>query len=149
MQAYNERLGVPASWWALTVLMGLSGGLVGLAMGPVPTVVGVVVAAALAAWATTSYGSARIRVTDTELFAGKARIPLSALGEGTALEPEQARSMRMEAADPRAFMLLRSYIPGAARIEVTDPTDPTPYLYLSSRNPQRLVDVVAAVRARA
>ncbi|WP_406281423.1 DUF3093 domain-containing protein [Embleya sp. NBC_00896] len=149
MQAYSERLGVPASWWALTLLMGVSGALVGLAFGVVPTIALTLACAGAAAWATSAYGSVRITVTDTELLAGKARVPLTALGEGVALEPEQARSMRMENANPRAFMLLRSYIPTAARIEVTDPADPTPYLYLSSRNPQRLVDVVAAVRARA
>ncbi|MFE3197128.1 DUF3093 domain-containing protein [Embleya sp. NPDC055664] len=149
MQAYSERLGVPASWWALTVLMAVSGGLVGLAFGIVPTIVLTLVLGALTAWATSAYGSARITVTETEVCAGRARVPLSALGAGVALDPEQARSLRMENADPRAFMLLRAYIPGAARIEVVDPADPTPYLYLSSRNPQRLVDVVAALRARA
>ncbi|MEU0935711.1 DUF3093 domain-containing protein [Embleya sp. NPDC005971] len=149
MQAYSERLGVPASWWALTVLMAVSGGLVGLAFGIVATIVLALALGALTAWATSAYGAARITVTDTELLAGRARIPLTALGAGVALDPEQARSLRMENADPRAFMVLRAYIPGAARIEVTDPADPTPYLYLSSRNPQRLVDVVAALRARA
>ncbi|MFE2868536.1 DUF3093 domain-containing protein [Embleya sp. NPDC059259] len=149
MQAYSERLGVPASWWALTVLMAVSGGLVGLAFGIVATIVLALALGALTAWATSAYGAARITVTDTELLAGRARIPLTALGAGVALDPEQARSLRMENADPRAFMVLRAYIPGAARIEVTDPADPTPYLYLSSRNPQRLVDVVTALRARA
>ncbi|MGC0420308.1 DUF3093 domain-containing protein [Embleya sp. AB8] len=149
MQAYSERLGVPASWWALTVLMGVSGGLVGLAFGIVPTIVLALVLAALTAWATGAYGAARITVTETELLAGRARIPLSALGAGVALDPEQARALRMESADPRAFMVLRAYLPLAARIEVVDPADPTPYLYLSSRNPQRLIDVVAAMRARA
>ncbi|WP_406298850.1 DUF3093 domain-containing protein [Embleya sp. NBC_00888] len=149
MQAYSERLGVPASWWALTALMAVSGALVGLAFGIVPTIVLALALGALAAWATGAYGAARITVTETELLAGRARIPLTALGAGVALDPEQARSLRMENADPRAFMLLRAYIPGAARIEVVDPADPTPYLYLSSRNPQRLVDVVAALRARA
>ncbi|MGW1994646.1 DUF3093 domain-containing protein [Embleya sp. NPDC001921] len=149
MQAYSERLGVPASWWALTALMAVSGGLVGLAFGIVPTIVLALALGALAAWATGAYGAARITVTETELLAGRARIPLTALGAGVALDPEQARSLRMENADPRAFMLLRAYVPGAARIEVVDPADPTPYLYLSSRNPQRLVDVVAALRARA
>jgi len=149
MQAYSERLGVPASWWALPVLMGLSGTLVGLAMGVAATIVATIVLGLAAAWAVNAYGSVRITVTDTELVAGRARIPLSALGEGVALDPEQARSLRMENADPRAYMLLRAYIPQAARIEVVDPADPTPYLYLSTRNPRRLIDVVAALRARA
>lgn len=43
-------------------------------------------------------------------------------------------------------MLLRGYIPTAVRVEVTDPEDPTPYLYLSTRQPERLV---AALRSAA
>lgn len=149
MQAYSERLGVPASWWALPVLMGLSGALVGLAVSIVATIVAALVLGLATAWAVNAYGSARITVTDTALVAGRATIPLSALGEGVALDAEQARSLRMEGADPRAYMLLRAYVPQAARIEVVDPADPTPYLYLSTRNPQRLIDVVDALRARA
>jgi hypothetical protein len=32
---------------------------------------------------------------------------------------------------------------------VTDPQDPTPYLYLSTREPERLVEALAAARAAA
>jgi hypothetical protein len=41
-------------------------------------------------------------------------------------------------------MLLRSYVPTALKVEVTDPADPTPYVYLSTRSPQRLADALAA-----
>ena len=49
------------------------------------------------------------------------------------LEGEEAVAWRTYKADPRAFLLLRSYVPTALRVEVTDPEDPTPYLYLSTR----------------
>ncbi|KOG90411.1 membrane protein, partial [Streptomyces varsoviensis] len=63
------------------------------------------------------------------------------------LDAEEARAWRSYKADPRAFMLLRSYIPTALRVEVTDPADPTPYVYLSTRSPERLAAALAAVRA--
>ncbi|WTW97835.1 DUF3093 domain-containing protein [Streptomycetaceae bacterium NBC_01309] len=146
MQAYNERLVVPTSWWGLVAGAGLVSGLMLLPVGAVAAAVAVVVGAALAVWAVNSYGSVRVRVTDGFLEAGRARLPLAALGTASALDAEQARSLRMESADPRAFMLLRSYVPTAVRVEVSDPDDPTPYLYVSSRNPDRLVEVLDAVR---
>jgi hypothetical protein len=44
-------------------------------------------------------------------------------------------------------MLLRGYIPTAVRIEITDPEDPTPYIYLSTRDPKALAAALTAVRA--
>ncbi|NUU21954.1 MAG: DUF3093 domain-containing protein, partial [Streptomycetaceae bacterium] len=148
MQAYNERLAVPASWWGLVAGAGLVGGIILLPVGPAAAGVAVLVAAALAGWGLSAYGAVRVRITDGFLEAGRARLPLSALGEASVLDAEEARSLRMEKADPRAFMLLRSYVPTAVRVEVADPDDPTPYLYVSSRNPARVVEVLAAVRRR-
>ena len=45
-------------------------------------------------------------------------------------------------------MLLRSYIPTALRVEVTDPQDPTPYVYVSTRDPEALSAALSAVRAQ-
>ena len=83
-----------------------------------------------------SYGSARIRVVAGSLVAGDARIPLSALGEAEVLDAEEARAWRTYKADPRAFMLLRSYIPTALRVEVTDPARPDAVRLLSTRDPE-------------
>jgi hypothetical protein len=74
---------------------------------------------------------------------------VSALGEAVALDAEETVAWRTYKADPRAFMLMRSYVRTAVRVEVTDPADPTPYLYLSTRSPQRLVQALDAVRAAA
>ncbi|MEV6400194.1 DUF3093 domain-containing protein [Streptomyces sp. NPDC051907] len=135
---YAERLTAPRSWWLITALVGLSGGLILLPLGTLPMLGGLIAASALAAAAVSAYGSARIRVVAGSLVAGDARIPVSALGAPEALDPEEARAWRSYKADPRAFMLLRSYIPTAVRIEVTDPADPTPYVYLSTRDPKAL-----------
>ncbi|MDT9690376.1 DUF3093 domain-containing protein [Streptomyces sp. P9(2023)] len=144
---FDERLTAPGSWWVITALLGLSGGLVLFPLGTVPMLGGVIAAGALAAVAVSSYGSVRIRVVAGSLVAGDARIPVAALGTPEVLDAEEARAWRSYKADPRAFMLLRSYVPLAVRIEVADPGDPTPYVYLSSRDPEGLVEAVEAARA--
>ncbi|MDQ8703538.1 DUF3093 domain-containing protein [Streptomyces sp. LHD-70] len=137
-EIYDERLTAPRSWWVITGLIGIAGGLILLPLGPLPMLGGLIGAAALAAVAVSSYGSARIRVVADSLVAGDARLPLSALGTPEALDPAEARAWRSHKADPRAFMLLRSYVPTAVRVPVADEQDPTPYLYLSTRNPEGL-----------
>jgi hypothetical protein len=144
---YDERLTAPFSWWAIVALIAVAGGLILLPLGPLPLLAGVIGAGALAAAGVSSYGSVRIRVVADSLVAGDARIPLSALGEAETLDREEALAWRLHKADHRAFMLLRSYVPTALRVQVTDPEDPTPYLYLSTRHPLALATVLDAVRA--
>ncbi len=83
------------------------------------------------------------------LVAGEARIPVSALGAAEVLDAEEARAWRTYKADPRAFMLMRGCVPRAVRIEVTDPADPTPYVYLSSREPEALAAALESARTGA
>jgi hypothetical protein len=143
---YDERLTAPRSWWIIAGLFGVCGALILLPLGPLPMLGGLVGAGALAAGAVSSYGSARIRVVAGSLVAGDAKIPVSALGEAEVLEQEEARAWRLHKADTRAFMLLRSYVPTALRVLNTDPEDPTPYLYLSTRDPRALAAALEAVR---
>ncbi|KOT65371.1 MULTISPECIES: DUF3093 domain-containing protein [Streptomyces] len=147
MQSYEERLTAPRSWWVIAGLIGVACALMLLPLGTLPMLGGLIGGAALAAVAVSSYGSVRIRVVGDALIAGDARIPVSALGEARVLDPEEAVAWRTHKADTRAFMLLRSYVRTAVRVEITDPEDPTPYAYLSTRDPERLVAALAAVRA--
>ncbi|MEU3481713.1 DUF3093 domain-containing protein [Streptomyces sp. NPDC033754] len=146
---FDERLTAPRSWWVIAGLIGLSGGLIMFPLGNVPMLGGLIVAAVLAGAAVSSYGSARIRVVAGSLVAGDARIPVSALGAAEVLDAEEARAWRTHKADPRAFMLMRSYVQRAVRVEITDPADPTPYVYLSSREPEALVAALESARAEA
>ncbi|MGY3339236.1 hypothetical protein ACVW0K_005335 [Streptomyces filamentosus] len=143
---FDERLAVPGSWWVIVCLLALSGGLITFPLGTVPLLGGLIVVGVAAGVAASSYGSARIRVVAGSLVAGEARVPVSALGAVEVLDEEEARAWRTHKADPRAFMLMRSYVPRAVRIVVTDPADPTPYLYLSTRDPEGLAAAVEAVR---
>jgi hypothetical protein len=148
MQPYDERLIVPRSWWLIAAGSGFAFALILLPLGTLPMLAGLLGGGALAAAAVSSYGSARIRVVAGSLVAGDARIPVEALGEATVLDADEAIAWRRHKADPRAFMLLRAYIPTALKVEITDPADPTPYVYLSTRSPQRLASALDAVRAR-
>ncbi|MEV6672435.1 DUF3093 domain-containing protein [Streptomyces sp. NPDC051162] len=147
MQPYEERLTAPRSWWFIAVLIGVAMALILLPLGTIPMLGGLVGGAALASIAVSSYGSVRIRVVGDALIAGDAQIPVAALGAAEVLDAEEARAWRTHKADTRAFMLLRGYVPTAVRIEITDPSDPTPYVYLSTRSPERLAAALAAVRA--
>lgn len=147
MQPYEERLTAPRSWWLIALLVGVAGALITLPLGTLPMLGGLVGGAAVAGIIVSSYGSVRIRVVAGSLVAGDARIPLSALGEATVLDAEETVAWRSYKADPRAFMLMRSYVRTALRVEITDPADPTPYAYLSTRDPEALKAALTGVTA--
>ncbi|MFD5452413.1 DUF3093 domain-containing protein [Streptomyces sp. NPDC127100] len=146
---YEERLTAPRSWWLISFLVGLSFALILLPFGTLPMLGGLAGGTAAAAVVASSYGAVRIRIVGDSLVAGEARVPLTALGEAEILDAEEARAWRTYKADTRAFLLLRAYIPTAVRVEVTDPDDPTPYLYLSTREPERLVEALRTAKAAA
>ncbi|WP_030225699.1 DUF3093 domain-containing protein [Streptomyces sp. NRRL WC-3626] len=143
---YEERLTAPRSWWLISLLAGVSLALILLPFGTLPMLGGLACGTAAAAVMASAYGSVRIRVVGGHLIAGEAKIPVSALGEPEILDEEEARAWRTHKADARCFMLLRAYIPGALRIDITDPEDPTPYVFLSTRTPQRLAEALQAAR---
>ncbi|GAQ52900.1 DUF3093 domain-containing protein [Streptomyces acidiscabies] len=143
---YEERLTAPRSWWFLSFLVGVSMALILLPFGTLPLLGGLVGGTAAAAVVASAYGSPRIRVVGGLLIAGDAKIPVTALGEAEVLDQEEARAWRTYKADTRAYLLLRAYIPGALRVLVTDPEDPTPYLYLSTREPERLAQALKEAR---
>jgi hypothetical protein len=143
---YRETLRAPASWWLIALLFGLSFGLIFLpVLGPWWALAALCAAGVLGCWAVSAYGRPVIEVSDGTLKAGNAALPASALGAALALDSEQARALRTYEADPRAFLLLRSYVRTAVRVEIADPADPTPYLYLSSRRPEQLAQAVNAL----
>ncbi|MEU4149494.1 DUF3093 domain-containing protein [Streptomyces sp. NPDC026659] len=143
---YEERLTAPRSWWLISFLVGVSFALILLPFGVLPLLGGLVGGTAAAAVMASAYGSQRIRLVGDSLIAGEAKIPVSALGASEVLDAEEARAWRTYKADVRAFLLLRAYIPTALRVEVTDPEDPTPYLYLSTREPERLAAAIEAAK---
>ncbi|MGW6691502.1 DUF3093 domain-containing protein [Streptomyces sp. NPDC054961] len=146
---HDERLTAPRSWWGIAALAGLACALMLLPLGTMPLLAGLIGGTALTGLLVSSYGSQRVRVVGGALAAGDARIPVAALGDPEVLDPEETRAWRTHKADTRAFMLMRSYVPTAVRVEVTDPADPTPYVYVSTREPQALAAAIRAAQAEA
>lgn len=79
-----------------------------------------------------------IVVTGDTLRAGRARIPLDALGRAEAFAGEEAVLERGQRLDARAWLLIRGWIKPVVKVAVLDPLDPVPYWLLSTRNPRRL-----------
>lgn len=135
---YRETLRAPASWYFIGFLFGLALACIFLWFGPWQSLTGLVGGTILCAVVVARYGSVTVEVDGDSLRAGAATLPLRSLGEASALDQERARALLTYEADPRAFMLLRSYVKTAVRVEVVDPQDPHPYLFLSSRHPEQL-----------
>ena len=147
---YAETLRVPLRWWTITTMFHASGLLALLVAGlDVWAFVVMAVLVAITAAVLVSYGGARVEVTDEELVAGRARIPLRFLSEPRALDADGTRARIGPLADARAFLLLRPYVARSVVVDVTDPGDPTPYWLLSTRHPDDLAAALAARLPRA
>lgn len=138
---------MPPVWWLLAA--GLAGS-VWLAYqhpyGPtvsLPAGVGVL---ALAGVLLVGYGRALVAAGPEGFTAGRATLPTWAIGRVTVLDAEAAVAVRGRDADPRAYLLIRGYVPSAVRVEVDDPDDPVPYWLVSTRHPERLATALRALR---
>lgn len=141
-----ERLSAPVSLWlglaAFALVLGVS---FYAALGPVAGAVAAVVPALAGALFLHST-STEVRVEASTLWAGRAHIPVSALGPARALDPDEARAVRGPRSDPAAFHLIRGWVPTGVVAEVHDPGDPTPYWFVASRHPEQLAAAVEAAR---
>lgn len=144
---FTERLRIPVSWRVVALLFTATLWVAFAAALPLPlaNVLGGL-ALALVAVGLYRFGSLRIAVADAELRAGRARLPVSAIGSVLPLTAAQARALRGTAADASAFLVIRPYVPRAVRVEVTDPDDPTPYWYVATRRPEDLAAALDAAR---
>jgi hypothetical protein len=134
---YRERLW-PAWWVFLATALVIPASL--LVFLPISEIAGVVSAIVL-------YGaivvvllatSPVIEVTDGMLRVGRARIERSFIGAVSAHRGAEATAERGVRLDARAYLVLRGWVSGVVRIEITDEADPTPYWLVSSKNPERL-----------
>jgi len=139
---YDERLSAPLSWWVIAFFAGVMVGLVFLRFNPIAAAIATAASVAVCFTLVARYGAIHVSVEEAVLRAGRAEIPLSALGSAEALDSAEAQNLRSTGADPRAFMLLRSYVSTAVKVDVVDPNDPTPYLYLSTRRPEALASAL-------
>jgi hypothetical protein len=143
---YSERLTPPvALWvgiWVGSLALGLS---FYVALGPAFGLLALLVPGVLLT-ALLVRTTATVAVTGGELVAGRAHIPVSALGPARALSAEESRVVRGPGSDPAGYHLIRGWVPEGVRAEVVDPGDPTPYWFVATRHPQELAAAIEAAR---
>lgn len=82
--------------------------------------------------------SKRIVLTTKHLLIGKARIPRTAIDRAVSVASNEQFHEKGAGLDARAFLALRS-LSGLVKISLKDPSDPTPYLLVSTRRAEELV----------
>jgi len=140
---YRERLW-PAPWVFIATALVIPASL--LVFLPISLPVGAAVAVGLyaAVVGVLIWTTATIEVTGSEFRAGRARMPRSVVARAQAFEGAEATAERGVRLDARAWLLLRGWIPGVVRVELDDPSDPTPYWLVSTRNPSRLAAALSS-----
>ncbi|NUS73571.1 MAG: DUF3093 domain-containing protein [Corynebacteriales bacterium] len=142
---YSERLSTPLWMWALGLtLAGLAAAEVHLGYGGIRSWVPYVVLLPLAAVFLWWLGRVRIRVTETTLYIDDAVLPLNIIRAVTPLSPAGKRTELGVNLASDAFIINRPWVRGAAKIDIDDPNDPTPYWIISTRRPKALLTIVAA-----
>jgi hypothetical protein len=138
--SYSERLTVP--WWAWPVGLGATAMLAAeLAIGAffLRQPLTFAIAAALTVLALLWLGRIRVQVRDGALQVDDATLPTWAIASVEAIDGTGRRDLLGVEADPTAFVIQRPWIPGGVRVVLADPDDPTPYWFVSTRHPDRLV----------
>ncbi|HEY8282067.1 MAG TPA: DUF3093 domain-containing protein [Leifsonia sp.] len=145
MDLYRERLWA-APWLYISTALVIPASI--LVLAPINLPVGIVLAVVLylAIVVSLIVSAPTIRVTEEELIAGHARIPLPFVGSPVAFTGDEATLERGRRLDARAWLLIRGWIKPVVRIPVLDVEDPAPYWLLSTRNPDRLVRVLDQAR---
>lgn len=89
-------------------------------------------------------GRARLDIVDGELHVRGAHVPLRFVSGSVALDDRTLRRVVGREGDPAAFISIRPWIGPGVQLWLDDPDDPTPYWVVSTRHPDRLVEVLRA-----
>ena len=143
---FSERLWAPVWMWLVpSAIAATLGFAFEIPLGIGAGIVAWAIPQALIVWMLVS-AAARVTVGPDGLAAGRATLPLQAMGQITALDPTAAAALRGRDADPRAYLLLRPWLAAAVRIDLQDPRDPAPYWYISTSRPPQLAAALEGVR---
>ena len=175
MRVYHERLRVPVGWWllGLATIFLLATELVAGYSWPVVIALYAVLTGGLVLMLL-NWGRPTVEVGGGELRAGRARLQLAAVGEVSALDEAQTRSLRGPRGDPAAFLVIRPYLRRAVYVEVArtgaerrrghrrlrwrgfrlraelvSPPADSPYWLVSTRHPAELAAAIERARPAA
>lgn len=139
---HSERLSPSAGWWITLMLLSAMTSLLVLPISQVGAVVlPLLVAAGVILWMRSL--SARVVVTEDSFVAGPARIDRSFISDVTGFDAPGSFAQRGHLLDVRAFLMLRPWVKTVVRVEIADPSDPTPYWLVSTRHPQSLAALLS------
>lgn len=96
-----------------------------------------------AIWTLLFVGSPMILVTAKELRVGRVSVPRSFIGEPKAVSKNEIFAERGPNLDPAAHKVFQGTVKTAVKIPITDPEDPTPYWLVSTRKPEKLLEILS------
>jgi len=143
MTTYREKLW-PAPWLFIATALVIPASF--LVFLPISVPAGVATAIGLYAGCVILLivASPVIEVTESELRAGRARLPRAVVAGVVGYTGEEASLQRGRSLDARAWLLIRGWVDPVVKIELDDPSDPTPYWLVSTRQPARLAAALHA-----
>lgn len=140
---FTEKLWPSA--WVWLVAAGLAGAGI-LVFAPISPAAGFTAAAVLFAIqaALLILSTPAVTVTGRTLQVGRAVIERRLLGPAEAFRKEEATAERGTRLNGLAYLCIRGWIDPVVRIDINDPSDPTPYWLTSTRRPEELVAALSA-----
>ena len=87
-------------------------------------------------------GHNRLEISGGELRVRGAHLPLRFVSGAVALDAATLRRVVGREGDPASFISIRPWIGPGVQVWLDDPDDPAPYWVVSSRRPDRLVEVL-------
>ena len=135
---YREKLWPNA--WIWIIAAGISGAGI-LVFAPISAAAGYTAAVVLFAIIAVLLivSTPTILVTQKALTVGRATIERRYVGATQPFRGEEATGERGTRLNGLAYLCIRGWIDPVVRIEIADPSDPTPYWLTSTRRPEELV----------
>lgn len=144
---YAERLRPPILWWLVVALLAATFVIaVAVFLPGWIVLVSLVVAVAIVVGLMGAF-MATIRATPAGLRVSRSTLEWAFVGPTTQLTKTEVRKRLGPDADPRAFVMYRSYADEAVEIRVDDPADPHPYWLVSTHNAAKLASTIETARS--
>jgi hypothetical protein len=89
-----------------------------------------------------------IEVTAEAFVYGDAMVEAEFIGNVSGFSGESARNERGVNLDARAWTKFKAFMQGVVKVEINDPSDPTPYWLVATRNPSGLAEALRQSRPR-